>query len=82
MCNDPKEDSFNVIARQAEVLGGMEKELDFLYVELVKAAGGDLAVLPEAWQQRFLLNFPKSSIYREEAAKAEAQKETVTRGNG
>ncbi|MFZ4539286.1 integrase catalytic domain-containing protein [Propionivibrio sp.] len=49
------------------------------YVELVAAHGGDVEVLTEAWQRRFLVGFPKSSIYRAQAALANAQKETATR---
>lgn len=49
------------------------------YVALVEAHGGDIEVLSEGWQRRFLLNFPKSSIYREQASMAESQKETATR---
>lgn len=46
------------------------------YVALVAAHGGDIEVLTEAWQRRFLVNFPKSSIYREQASLAEARKKT------
>lgn len=46
------------------------------YDALVTAHAGDPAVLPEAWQRRFWSGFPQSSIYRAQAALAEAQKET------
>lgn len=49
------------------------------YAELVAAHGGDIEVLTEAWQRRFYLSFPESSIYRAEAALAKAQKETADR---
>ena len=49
------------------------------YAELVAAHGGDIEVLKEAWQRRFYLSFPESSIYRAEAALATAQKETADR---
>jgi transposase InsO family protein len=49
------------------------------YAELVAAHGGDIEVLTEAWQRRFFLSFPESSIYRAEAALAKAQKETAAR---
>ena len=49
------------------------------YVALVEAHGGDIEILTEAWQRRFLINFPKSSIYREQAALAGA---TSTRDTG
>ena len=52
------------------------------YTALVAAHGGDIEVLSEAWQRRFWLNFPKSSIYREQASiftLAGAQKEATTR---
>lgn len=48
-------------------------ELHCQYVALVGRHGGDIEVLGEAWQRRFYLNFPKSSIYREQASVAEAQ---------
>jgi len=59
-------------ARERYVLHGQ-------YVALVEAHGGDIEILPEAWQRRFLLKFPESSIYREQASLAEAQKEAATR---
>ena len=49
------------------------------YVALVAAHGGDIEILTEAWQRRFLVGFPQSSIYRAQAALANAQKETATR---
>lgn len=49
------------------------------YAALVAAHGGDVEVLTEAWQRRFYLNFPKSSIYREQASLAETQIETAAR---
>lgn len=53
-------------ARERYVLHGQ-------YVALVEAHGGDIEVLEEAWQRRFYVNFPRSSIYREQASMAEAQ---------
>lgn len=46
------------------------------YDALIRQSAGDPAVLPEAWQRRFWSGFPQSSIYRAQAALAEAQKET------
>ena len=52
------------------------RELD----ALVKAHGGDIEVLAEAWQRRFWLKFPNSSHFRAQASMAGAQKEAVVRG--
>lgn len=49
------------------------------YEALVAAHGGDIDVLEEAWQRRFFVGFPQSSIFRAEAALAAAQKEAAAR---
>lgn len=46
------------------------------YRALVQANGDDVEVLAEAWQRRFYVGFPQSSIYRAQATLAREQKET------
>ncbi len=46
------------------------------YEALLQANGGDVEVLAEAWQRRFYVGFPNSSIFRAQATLASAQKET------
>lgn len=46
------------------------------YSALVKASGDDVEVLKEAWQRRFFVGFPQSSVYRAQATLAREQKET------
>lgn len=46
------------------------------YSALVKASGDDVDVLTEAWQRRFFVGFPQSSVYRAQATLAREQKET------
>ena len=67
-------------ATPLEGLSSREKyELWLQYDALVAAHGGDVEVLEEAWQRRFWLNFPKTSIYRAEASMAAARKEMDAR---
>jgi len=49
------------------------------YDALVKAHGGDVEVLGEAWQRRFYVGFPTTPIFRAEANLAKARKETGAR---
>lgn len=46
------------------------------YQALVQANGNDVEVLAEAWQRRFFIGFPNSSIFRAQATLSSAQKET------
>jgi putative transposase len=55
---------------------GEKYALWMTYDALVAAHGGDAEVLAEAWQRRFFVGFPNSSIFRAQATLASAQKET------
>lgn len=63
-------------ATPLEGLSHREKyELWGQYDALVQARGGDVEVLEEAWQRRFWMRFPETSIFRAEASMAAARAE-------
>lgn len=68
-------------ATPLEGLSQREKyELHGQYATLVERHGGDVeTALEEAWQRRFFLQFPGTSIYRAEASMAAARKEADAR---
>jgi putative transposase len=63
-------------ATPLEGLSNREKyELWLQYDALIAAHGGEVEVLEEAWQRRFWLHFPGTSIFRTEASMAAARQE-------